>query len=165
MNYAFIDGQNLKLSTESCTQPFTVDLKKFRIYLNDKYNVSRAFYFMGFYVKENDELYKLLITCGYEVVFRDHSEYALSRKKGNVDTEIVFKMMTCYIDDAVAEKYLLVSGDGDYFQVVQYLISKDKFLKLLIPSHMNASSLYKHIPDTFIDYLDRKEIRKKIELK
>ena len=81
MNYAFIDGQNLKLSTENCTVPFSVDLKKLRVYLNDKYNVHRAFYFMGFYIKENDELYRMLTSCGYDVVFRDHNEYALSHKK------------------------------------------------------------------------------------
>jgi hypothetical protein len=41
-NYAFIDGQNLNLSIRSLG--WKIDWKKFRIYLNDKYSVERAYF-------------------------------------------------------------------------------------------------------------------------
>lgn len=57
-NYAFIDGQNLYLGTT--TKPndsWEVDLYKFRVYLRQKYNVSRAYYFLGVVYEEKNDLY------------------------------------------------------------------------------------------------------------
>lgn len=44
-NLAFIDGQNLHLGTKE--EGWKVDLGKFRIYLNDKYKVKEAYYYLG----------------------------------------------------------------------------------------------------------------------
>lgn len=41
-------------------------------------------------------------------------------------------------------KIILVSGDGDYKKVVDYLISKERFEKILFPNRKFASSLYKN---------------------
>lgn len=46
-NVSFIDGQNLYMGTRSDKPRWCVDLKKFRIYLRDKYKVKEAFYFFG----------------------------------------------------------------------------------------------------------------------
>ena len=45
-NYAFIDGQNLHLGTTNDSPPWKVDIYRFRTYLREKYNVSKAFYFL-----------------------------------------------------------------------------------------------------------------------
>ena len=47
MNLAFIDGQNLRYGTRKVADPWTVDLRKFRVYLKEKYLVERAYYFIG----------------------------------------------------------------------------------------------------------------------
>jgi len=39
-NLAFIDGQNLYMGTNSEAQKREVDLKKFRVYLENKYSIS-----------------------------------------------------------------------------------------------------------------------------
>ena len=44
--YAFIDSQNLNLGVRS--QGWQLDFERFRIYLKNKYNVQRAFLFIGF---------------------------------------------------------------------------------------------------------------------
>ncbi len=44
-NLAFIDGQNLHLGT--IQDNWKIDLKKFRIYLKDKYHIAEAYYFLG----------------------------------------------------------------------------------------------------------------------
>ena len=63
------------------------------------------------------------------------------------------------------DKVILVSGDGDYWRMVDYLIKKERFLKLLAPNKYRLSSLYKRIPDSYRVYLDESPIKNKIELK
>ena len=46
-NLAFIDGQNLYLRTTKSENKWAINLKKFRIYLDKKYKVKRAYYFLG----------------------------------------------------------------------------------------------------------------------
>ncbi len=53
-NYAFIDSQNLNLAIRS--QGLILDFIKFRKYLENQYNVTKAFIFIG-YVPENQDLY------------------------------------------------------------------------------------------------------------
>lgn len=89
-NQAFIDGQNLKVSTMNARPSWTVDLKRFRVFLLEKYKVNEAYYFIGAYNPKNQDLYDALQKYGYIVVFREHAESSLSHKKGNVDTDIVF---------------------------------------------------------------------------
>ena len=45
-NYAFIDSQNLNLAVKE--QGWKLDFKRFRKYLEDKYEVAKAFIFIGF---------------------------------------------------------------------------------------------------------------------
>ena len=53
-NYAFIDSQNLNLSIRSLG--WKLDFARFRIYLKEKYGVTKAFLFIG-YVEGNNDLY------------------------------------------------------------------------------------------------------------
>ena len=86
--------------------------------------------------------------------------------KGNVDTDIVFTVMKSLVEKEKFDKVVLVSGDGDYWRMVDYLIQKGKFEKLLAPSRKNLSSLYKRrMADTFRVYLDDPAVRSKIEFK
>lgn len=58
------------------------------------------------------------------------------------------------VDNPAFEKIVLVSGDGDYKKLVQYLISKKKFKKILFPNRKFASSLYKELGSEFFDNLE-----------
>lgn len=151
-NSAFIDGQNLYLGTMQ--DNWSVDLAKFRVYLRDKYKIAEAYYFLGYLQEENDELYKEIQKAGFIVVFKEHNQYALTKKKGNVDTDLVFEIMKSLIENNTLDKIVLVSGDGDYKKLVEYLIGKDKFLKILFPNKKFASSLYKKLGSEFFDYLE-----------
>ena len=61
ITYAFIDGQNLHLTIKNLGRE--LDYKRFRTYLMDKYNVTKAFYFIG-YVPTNSDLYESLQEFG-----------------------------------------------------------------------------------------------------
>ena len=162
-NLAFIDGQNLHLGTSgSDSSGWKVDHKKFRQYLKDKYQVSEAYYFLGFVSDSEQDLYTNLQKSGYILEFREHSSVLKGKKKGNVDCDIIFGIMKKLIEEDF-DKILLVSGDGDYIKVIEYLLKKEKLCKVLFPNKEFASSLYKRLGGEFFDYLDKPDIKAKIE--
>jgi uncharacterized LabA/DUF88 family protein len=161
-NLAFIDGQNLHLGTTQ--NGWKVDLKKLRIYLKDKYHVAEAYYFLGYVSEAEQDLYNNLQKFGFIVLFREHSPALMSKKKGNVDTDIVFEIMKNIIDNNNFNKVVIISGDGDYKKVIDYLIKKNRFIKILFPNRKFASSLYKLIGSEFYDYLDSADIKAKISM-
>jgi len=59
-------------------------------------------------------------------------------------------------------KVVLVSGDGDYKQLVDFLIEEDKFAKILFPKQRYASSLYKSIGEWYRADLSDSATRQKI---
>ena len=58
------------------------------------------------------------------------------------------------LDHEKLEKIVLISGDGDYKKLVEYLIKKNKFKKILFPNKKFASSLYKELGSEFYDYIE-----------
>lgn len=67
------------------------------------------------------------------------------------------------IENDPFEKVFIISGDGDYRKLVDYLIKKDRFAKMLFPNRKFASSLYKPLGGEFFDFLENKDVRAKIE--
>lgn len=160
-NIAYIDGQNLYSGTQEVD--FAIDFKKFRVYLRDKYHIEEAYYFFGFLKEEENHLYTNLQKAGFIVVFKEHSSLLIGKKKGNVDSDIIFEIMKKMIDEDKEEKFLLVSGDGDYLKLIDFLIEKERFIKILFPNKKFASSLYKRLTRKYFDYIEN--IRNIIEYK
>lgn len=138
-NYAFIDSQNLNLSIRS--QGWVLDFGKFRQYLRDKYGIAKAFLFIG-YVYENQDLYTGLQKDGFILVFKPTLELPNGKVKGNVDAELVLHTLIEYNN---YNKALIVTGDGDFYCLVDYLRKNDKLLKLMIPNKNSYSSLFRKI--------------------
>ena len=162
-NQAFIDGQNLHMNTKSFG--WGVDLARFRVYLREKYQVETAYYFLGAVDDDQQKLYENIQKAGFILTFREHSQSMIGKKKGNVDTDIVFHVMRSIADGDKFDKIVLISGDGDYFKMVRYLIDRNKFAKLLAPNRKSASSLYRPITPKFVDFLDQADIKRKISNK
>ncbi len=182
-NFAFIDGQNLYLGTTkcyycadklgieikdcqlsdcTCGKAWEINLKKLRIYLDENYSVTEAYYFLGYLNENNTEIYNKIQKAGFIIIFKEHSSLAKSKKKGNVDTDIVFEIMKNLIERyGDINKIVLISGDGDYKKIVYYLVGKGKFKKILFPNRKYSSSLYKELGSEYYDYLDN--IRSYIE--
>lgn len=136
-NYAFIDSQNLNLSIRK--QGWALHFRKFRQYLRDKYGITKAFLFLG-YVYENQALYTALQKDGYILVFKPTLKLPTGKVKGNVDAEMVLHAM---VECENYDKALIVTGDGDLFCLVDYLVKNDKLVKLLIPNRNSFSSLFR----------------------
>ena len=159
-NFAFIDGQNLHLGTKE--KGWSVNHIRFRKYLSEKYNVTEAYYFLGFISEDEQDLYDNLQKAGFILLFREHSSALKGKKKGNVDCDIVFSIMKKLVEQEKFNKIVLVSGDGDYKKLVDFLIKKNRFKKILFPNKEFASSLYKKLGSEFYDYLDKSDIKSKI---
>ena len=125
---AFIDSQNLNLGVRS--QGWKLDWRKFRQYLRNKYNVTEAYAFIG-YKAGNESLYTKLQQMGYVVILKPTLELPDGTVKGNVDAELVLHAM---IHLRNFDKAIIVSGDGDFLCLVEYLANKNKLLHLLAPN-------------------------------
>lgn len=130
--YAFIDSQNLNLGVQ--TLGWQIDYKKFRLYLKNKYEVERAFMFIGL-VNNNQKLYTKLQSAGFILVFKPTVRYFEDGKetvKGNVDAELV--LHAAAIEYANYSKAIIVSGDGDFACLLEYLRDKGKLSHVLTPN-------------------------------
>lgn len=160
-NIVFIDGQNLHLGTK--VSSWAVDHIKLRTYLREKYNVEEAHYFLGFVLPSEQDLYDRLQKAGFVLNFREHLSNLQGNKKGNVDCDIIFHLMKKMVDNEPFEKAFIVSGDGDYKKLVNFLVKKGKFGKMLFPNRDRSSSLYDVLGSEFFDFLDSPDVRTKIE--
>ena len=138
-NYAFIDSQNLNLSIRS--QGWILDFGKLRQYLRDKYSITKAFLFIG-YVYDNQDLYTALQKDGYILIFKPTLRLPDGRVKGNIDADLVLHAMIEYKNYG---KALIVTGDGDFYCLVDYLRKNDRLFKLMIPNKYAFSSLFRKI--------------------
>lgn len=146
-NYAFIDSQNLNLGVKS--QGWLLDFKRFRVFLRDKYHVEKAFLCIG-YVRGNEALYTALQAAGYICIFKPTlciNKDGEPKTKGNVDAEVVLHTM---IEFPNYEKALIVSGDGDFHCLIEYLESKEKLVKVIVPNK-RFSSLLKRFSEYIVN--------------
>lgn len=158
--YAFIDSQNLNVGTQNFG--WKMNWRRFREFLAEQYGVSQAFMFIG-YVPENEELYESMHEAGYAVVLKptyDMSRPQIEREteerkiKGNIDADLVLwamKELPSY-DQAV-----IVTGDGDFYSLVEYLADQGKLRKILVPNVH-----YSHLYNRFNDYVERLDRFRKI---
>ncbi len=163
-NIAYVDGQNLFMGTTQRDPVWVADLARFRIYLTKKYGVRRAYYYLGC-VQDGatyERLYEEIQSAGFILVFREHTSAMLGKKKGNVDTDIVFSIMKRMYQKEEFDKIVLVSGDGDYKMLVDFLIEEGRLEKVLFPKQRYASSLYNTIGEWYRADLSESGTRKKI---
>jgi uncharacterized LabA/DUF88 family protein len=154
--YAFIDSQNLNVSVQKFG--WKMNWKKFRQFLTDKYGVKMAYMFIG-YVPEHEDIYEKMHEAGYAVVLKPTFDMSRPRPeengksekpvKGNIDADLVLwamKEMDNY------DKAVIVSGDGDFFALIEYLEQQGRLLKILTPTGQ-YSSLF-HPFESYIERLD-----------
>jgi uncharacterized LabA/DUF88 family protein len=157
VTYAFIDSQNLNLGTQR--MGWKLDWRKFRQYLADKHGVTHAYMFIG-YMSDNESLYEYMHELGFLVVLKptvdvstspEQSEKATEQSppvkeeekekptiKGNVDAELVLYAMK---ELPNYKQAIIVSGDGDFFSLAEYLEEQGKLAHILTPNWQYSSLL------------------------
>ena len=140
--FAFIDSQNLHMSTK--VDGWRIDYRKLRLYLKNKYNVERAYLFIG-YVDGNESMYRQLQEAGYVLIFKPTMPIKKQGKvtvKGNVDAELVLHASAITFNQY--DKAVIISNDGDFACLVEFLVEKNKLLKLIVPSNKYSGLLRKY---------------------
>ncbi|MDP3965868.1 MAG: NYN domain-containing protein, partial [bacterium] len=141
-------------------QGWKLDWKRFRVYLQEKYGVTKAYLFIG-YVEGNTELYTSLQDAGFLCIFKPTLTYKDGTTKGNCDAELVLQAM---IEYGNYDKAVIVTGDGDFYCLVNHLLEKERLSVLLIPDRLRFSALLKF--KEFRHYLRfMNDLREKIEYK
>ena len=146
-NFAFIDSQNLNLAIRGLG--WNLDFGRFYVHLKDKYKVSKAFIFIGF-IAGNEALYENLKKAGFNLIFKptlERKEEGETITKGNVDAELVLHAM---IEYPHYDKAMVVSGDGDFFCLIEYLEKMGKLSHVLIPNPQKFSALLRPFRKYFI---------------
>lgn len=165
--YAFIDSQNLNLGVQKVG--WKMDWRRFRQYLHDKYNVTHAYMFIG-YMAENESLYEHMHELGYLIALKptlditsatetaetakpNEEEHTKPVVKGNIDADLVLYAMK---ELPNYDKAIIVSGDGDFLSLIEYLSEQNKLLHVMAPN-WQYSSLLKQFEDKIvrIDQLKR----------
>ncbi len=158
-NYAFIDSQNLNLGVKA--MGWSLDFKKFRIYLKEKYNVFRAYIFIG-YMAKNKDLYRSLQGYGYVLIFKPIIVEEDGRPKGNIDADLILQAMIDFYENHF-EKAVIVTSDGDFYSLVDYFYRKNKLLAVLSPNKEKCSVLLQESARERMMYMDN--LRQKLEYK
>lgn len=165
-NYAFIDNQNLNLGIQRLG--WKMNWRRFREFLQEEYGVDKAYMFIG-YMPDYEDLYKQMHDHGFLVVlkptlemFKTEAKVEQEKQKaletgndkpavkGNVDAELVLyaiKEMPHY------KKAIIVSGDGDFYSIAEYLKEKNKLLHIMVPNRQ-YSTLLKQF-DEYVIRLDQ----------
>jgi uncharacterized LabA/DUF88 family protein len=149
--YAFIDSQNLNVGTQKFG--WKMNWIRFREWLASEYGVDKAFMFIG-YIPENEALYEQMHDAGFLVVLKQTFDMTRMKPeeklkdngepedkkpvKGNIDTDLVLWAMK---EMGNYQKAIIVSGDGDFFSLVEYLHSKKRLLHIMAPN-AHYSQLY-----------------------
>jgi uncharacterized LabA/DUF88 family protein len=160
--YAFVDSQNLNLGTQLAG--WKLDWRKFLEYLKKEHGVTRAYLFIGHKV-EHEAMYEQLHDLGYSVVLKPTIETAALANpqtyhdqkiadkapkdksgedlpkpvvKGNVDTDLVLYVMK---ELPNYDQAVIVSGDGDFLALIEYLDERQKLRAILTPNWKYSSLL------------------------
>lgn len=136
VNIAYIDAANLDKALRSLG--WSLDYAKFRIWLKDKYQIEKAYVFIGL-IDKYTNLYNYFTECGFILIFKDVL-YQNGITKGNCDSDLLMKAVSDYYEGEL-DKAVLVASDGDYAPLVKMLQTKNSIKVVLSPAVAQKCSI------------------------
>lgn len=152
-NFAYIDGANLHRGISGFG--WQLDYARFRVWLSEKYSVSRAYIFIGL-IPKYKELYTYLQEAGFTLVFKEVVYDGDGKPKGNCDADLVLQT-ACDAYEEKFDKAIIVSSDGDYAGLIKFLKERKKIKTILSPHDKNLCSILLKRTDTPIAYLNNQK--------
>ena len=151
-HHAFIDGANLHKGVKGLG--WNLDYRRFRVWLAEKYSVTKAYIFIGLIPKHKD-IYTSLQEAGYTLIFKEVVYDGDGLPKGNCDADLVLKVTQDIYENAF-DKAVIVASDGDYAGLVKFLIEKNKLRIILSPAAVKKCSILLKRTGAGISYLNDK---------
>jgi uncharacterized LabA/DUF88 family protein len=147
-NFAYIDGANLHKGNKSLG--WKLDYNRFKVWLSEKYGVKTAYIFLGL-VPKYKELYKYLQECGFVLIFKQVNYTDDGTVKGNCDAILVLNAVSDFYEKKF-DRIVVVSSDGDYAELVEFLNNKKSLLSVVSPSNKCSYLLRRqNIPLLYLD--------------
>lgn len=150
---AYIDGANLHKGVKSLG--WELDYARFRIWLSHRYGVGLAYIFIGLIPKHKD-LYTHLSKSGFTLIYKEVVYDGDGRAKGNCDADLITQAMRDSYE-GMALQSVLVTSDGDYAPLVNFLIEKKQLQAVLSPSPVSKCSILLKRTGAHIVYLEDKK--------
>ena len=159
ITFAFIDASNIIYG--AADHGWKMDFVKLHSYLRIRFKVDRIYYYAGL-DKDNlkqIQFYEKLQEFGYTLRLVPVKVFKDGKKKADIDSRMTFEMMKYF---AKYDNAVVLSGDGNYYWVLEYLLLNKKSVKLIAHTKSTARELKKLFGEKFTD-LSR--IKNKIEFK
>ena len=127
-----------------------MDFEKLFQYLSTRFGAKRILYYAGLDSENKKQLlfYELLQRFGYEIHLVPVKHFSDGTRKGDVDARLAFEAMR-YYDEYV--KAIFLTGDGDYFWLLEYLLQNGKEIILLAHREGTARELRQLFGPRFTD--------------
>ena len=163
INIAYIDAANLDRALKSLN--WKIDYERFRVWLKDKYQIERAYIFIGL-IPKYSYLYTYLSESGFTLVFKEVVyQNGSDKPKGNCDTDLIMQAMEDYYEGNLS-KAVLVASDGDYAPLVKKFHEQDSFYTVLSPALSKQCSILLKKTGVKISYInDQRSILEKKQRK
>ncbi len=152
--FAFIDATNIIYGADD--HGWRMDYKKLANFLTARFEIKKILYYAGVDNQNLKQLnfYEKLQDFGYSLRLVPVKKFADGKKKADVDSRMTFEMML-YLQSY--NEVVVMTGDGDYYWVLEYLRrAKKRVILLSFPSH-TAKELKILFGGNFMDLNDVKE--------
>ena len=155
LTYVFIDATNIIYGAKRLG--WKVDFKKLYKYLKERCSAEKILYYGGVDDENKKQLkfYEKLAEFGYLLRLIPVKRFLDGSKKADVDSRMTFEMMLLFKD---FDNAIIMTGDGDYYWVLEYLVLKKKEIHLLSHRKSTARELKRVFGEKFIDLQDVKNI-------
>jgi hypothetical protein len=98
--------------------------------------------------------------CLFICIFKPTLKQRDGTTKGNCDAELVLYAMH---ELSNYDKGVVVTGDGDFYCLIQYWLEREQLERVLVPNHKKYSALLKRFGKKQIDFMNG--LRAKLEYK
>jgi uncharacterized LabA/DUF88 family protein len=153
-NIAYIDGANLDKALKKQLK-WSLDYKRFRVWLLEKYSVKKAYIFIGLIPKYKN-LYTYLQECGFTLIFKEVVYDGKGKPKGNCDADLVLQATRDFYENNFKQA-VMIASDGDYACLVKFLKEKEKLLVIVSPNTEERCSILLKRTNAKIIYLKDKK--------
>jgi len=146
--YAFIDASNIIYGARS--EGWFIDQKKLFVYLKNKFQISKAFFYYGKDSKDpkKEAFLKKLEQFGYILRVKEIKRFG-TRIKANCDVDLTMDML---IKIKEYNKAIVLTGDGDFAPLFAYLISKKKQIIIISSPKRTAKEIRRIAGENHIDF-------------
>jgi uncharacterized LabA/DUF88 family protein len=145
--YAFIDASNIIYGYTRAG--WKMDFEKLAEYLKTRYKIQHLLYYAGLDPDNKKQLgfYEALQKLGYETRLVPVKRYSDGSRKGDVDARLAFEAMRFSSEYSSA---VFLTGDGDYFWLLEYLLESGKDARLIGHSINTARDLKRLFGPSFM---------------